>query len=125
MPSWGRPATRYLHSVVPWIVALLGLATGLFLRAFGHAVSGKRRFTRTRTASFLTLWAACTFALVVIYAAQELIEGAVLVGHLPGLAGVFAFGGWWAVPAAGRRRAGARRLLLRRGCGAERGHPPH
>ena len=96
----GKTGHSYLHSVVPWIVALLGLATGLFLRAFGQAVGGKRRFTRTRTASFLTLWAACTFALVVIYAVQELIEGAVLVGHLPGLAGVFAFGGWWAVPAA-------------------------
>jgi hypothetical protein len=89
----------YLHSLVPWIVALLGLAAGLFLRAFGRALGGRHRLARTWTASFLTLWVACTFALVVIYTVQELIEGAVLAGHLPGLVGVFGFGGWWSVPA--------------------------
>ena len=105
----------YLHSVVPWIVALLGVAAGLFLRAFGQALGGKRRLIRTRTGSFLTFWLVCTAALVVIYMAQELIEGAVLVGHLPGLAGVFGMGGWWAVPAAG----GVGLVLAAFYCGAD------
>ena len=35
-----------------------------------------------------------------IYAAQELLESLLATGHPAGLAGIFGYGGWWAVPAA-------------------------
>ncbi len=109
----------YLHSVLPWLIGLLGLSAGLFLRALGRALAGRRPLDgqpfsggrpltqdhtpsarRSRAGAFLTLWLACTVALIGIYTAQELLEGAFLLGHLPGLNGAFGFGGLWAIPAA-------------------------
>ena len=89
----------YLHSLVPWIVLLLALAAGAYLRRLGNALGG--RCSRRRYAvSFGALWLVCAAALVAIYVAQELLEGFVATGHPAGLAGVFGYGGWWAVPAA-------------------------
>jgi hypothetical protein len=103
----------YLHSLVPWIVGLLGLSAGLFLRALGRTLAGRTQ-TAGRAGSFLTLWLACTAALIGIYTAQELLEGAFLVGHVPGLAGAFGMGGGWAIPAA----AGVGLVLAAIYCGA-------
>lgn len=94
-----RTGHSYLHSVVPWLVMLLALAAGGFLRAMGQAFSGQtsvRRFSL----SFTALWVACTGALVAIFAGQELLEGWFATGHPAGLAGIFGYGGVWAVPAA-------------------------
>jgi hypothetical protein len=38
--------------------------------------------------------------LVAIYGCQEFLEGLFATGHPAGLAGIFGFGGWWAIPAA-------------------------
>jgi hypothetical protein len=89
----------YLHSVAPWIVLVLAIAAGAFLRALGRAFRGYRSVP-TYTASFAGLWLVCAACLVGIYASQELMEGFFATGHPAGLVGVFGYGGWWAVPAA-------------------------
>ncbi len=93
-----RTGHSYLHSLVPWIVLLAALAIGGFLGALGRAVAGQRSRPRF-TLSLVGLWLTCSACLVVIFAAQECLEGLFATGHPAGLAGIFGFGGWWAVPA--------------------------
>ena len=88
----------YLHSLVPWIMAVIAVWAGAFLRALGRAFAGQRSVSRL-TLSFTALWLLCAACLVGIYACQELLEGFFLTGHPGGLIGVFGYGGWWAVPA--------------------------
>ena len=94
-----RQGHSYLHSVVPWIVLLIGLAVGGFLLALGRALAGQRSVPRY-TLSLVGLWVVCSVSLVAIYAAQEFLEGLFATGHPAGLAGIFGFGGWWSIPAA-------------------------
>ena len=94
-----RQGHSYLSSLAPWIVILISLVAGAFLRSLGRAMAGQRSLRRY-TFSFLGLWAACTCCLVAIYIAQELLEGFFALGHPGGLVGVFGYGGWWAIPAA-------------------------
>jgi hypothetical protein len=94
-----RQGHAYLHSVVPWLVALLALGFGAFLVSLGRAFAGQRTAVRY-TLSFATLWLICVTSLVAIYAAQESLEGQFASGHPAGLVGIFGFGGWWAIPAA-------------------------
>lgn len=94
-----RTGHSYLHSVVPWVVALVALVAGGFLVSLGRAFSSQRSAARY-TFSFAGLWLVCSVALVAVYACQELLEGALLIGHPPGLEGVFGYGGWWSVPVA-------------------------
>ncbi|HEV3056291.1 MAG TPA: hypothetical protein VGX45_16635 [Solirubrobacteraceae bacterium] len=89
----------YLHSVAPWLVLPLALAAGVFLRAVGTALSGQRSVSRYAI-SLTGLWLLCSAALVAIFCCQELLEGVFATGHLGGLAGIFGYGGWWAIPAA-------------------------
>ena len=93
-----RQGHAYLHSLAPWLVLLLALAAGGFLRALGRAFSGDCS-VRRYTLSFAALWFACIASLVAIYATQELLEAVLMSGHPAGLAGAFGYGGWWAVPA--------------------------
>ena len=90
----------YLHSVVPWIVASVGLSVGGFLWALGRVLAG-RRSAPARTGSFVGLWLVCALCLVAIFCTQELLEGLLATGHPGGFAGIFGYGGWWAIPAAG------------------------
>ncbi|HTW11839.1 MAG TPA: hypothetical protein VME01_03770 [Solirubrobacteraceae bacterium] len=94
-----RTGHSYLHSVVPWLILLLALTIGVFLRALGRAFAGHRspaRFTLSLTA----MWLVCSAALVAIFASQEFLEGLFATGHPAGWAGIFGYGGWWAIPAA-------------------------
>jgi hypothetical protein len=94
-----RTGHSYLHSVVPWLVVLLALAVGGFLRALGRAFAGHTspaRFTLSLTA----LWLTCSTALLAIFACQEFLEGLFATGHPAGWAGIFGYGGWWSIPAA-------------------------
>jgi hypothetical protein len=93
-----RQGHAYLHSLVPWLVLLLAIAAGLFLRALGRSFSGHCS-VRRYTASFVVLWTACAASLVAIYAFQELLESLVATGHPAGVAGIFGYGGLWAIPA--------------------------
>lgn len=93
-----RQGHSYLHSLVPWIVLALGLAAGAFLSALGRAMTGQRSLPRFGL-SLMGLWLICSACLVAVYAAQELLEGMFVTGHPAGLAGIFGYGGWWAIPA--------------------------
>jgi hypothetical protein len=94
-----RQGHAYLHSLVPWIVLLIALAAGAFLRALGRALGGHCSLPRY-TFSFAVLWLVCAACLLTIYMSQEFLEGTFLTGHPAGLIGIFGYGGWWSVPAA-------------------------
>ncbi|MBV9002391.1 MAG: hypothetical protein JO304_25270 [Solirubrobacterales bacterium] len=89
----------YLHSVVPWVVLLLGVGLGAFLLALGRAFGGRSSLPRY-TLSFAMLWLLCSASLLAIYVSQEFLEGLFATGHAGGLAGIFGYGGWWSIPAA-------------------------
>lgn len=89
----------YLHSLVPWIVLMLAVSVGIFLRALGRALGGRCSLPRY-TLSFAALWLVCAACLVAIYVGQEFLEGLFATGHPGGLIGIFGYGGWWSVPAA-------------------------
>jgi hypothetical protein len=93
-----RTGHSYLHSLVPWLVLILALCAGAFLRSLGRAFAGQTSLPRY-TLSLAGMWMACTVALIGIFACQELLEGLFTTGHAAGLAGVFGFGGGWAIPA--------------------------
>jgi hypothetical protein len=94
-----RQGHSYLHSLVPWIVLLIGVAVGGFLWALGRALCGQRSVPRY-TLSLAALWLLCSVCLVGIYVTQEFLEGLFATGHPAGLAGIFGYGGWWSIPAA-------------------------
>jgi len=87
----------YLHSVVPWIMLLVGISVGAFLWSLGQAASG-RRSRSGRRLSLLGLWLACAACLLAVYCTQEFLEGLFATGHPTGIAGIFGFGGVWAIP---------------------------
>jgi hypothetical protein len=89
----------YLHSLVPWIVLLIAISAGVFLRALGRALSGRCSLPHY-TLSFVALWLVCAACLVAIYVCQEFLEGLFATGHPGGLTGIFGYSGWWSVPAA-------------------------
>lgn len=89
----------YLHSVVPWIILLVALTVGFFVRALGRAFHGQASLSGY-TVSFSALWVLCAAALVGIYMTQEFLEGLLATGHPGGLVGIFGYGGWWAIPVA-------------------------
>jgi hypothetical protein len=94
-----RQGHSYLHSVVPWLVLAIGLSAGAFLSSLGRAMSGQTTVPRY-SLSLIGLWLACTACLLAIYTAQESLEGLLATGHPAGVAGIFGYGGWWAIPAA-------------------------
>jgi hypothetical protein len=89
----------YLHSVVPWIMLVIGLGIGAFLWALGRAMAGRLSAPRY-TFSLAALWLVCSLCLVAIYVTQESLEGLFATGHPGGIAGIFGSGGWWSIPAA-------------------------
>ena len=93
-----RTGHSYLHSCVPWIVLLIAVSAGGFLCALGRALAGQTS-ARRYTLSLTGLWLVCSAALVAIYVSQEFLEGVFVMGHPAGFAGVFGYGGWWAIPA--------------------------
>jgi hypothetical protein len=90
----------YLHSVVPWIMLLVGLSVGAFLWALSRAASGRRSTSARHGLSFLRLWLVCAVCLLAIYCTQEFLEGLFATGHPTGIEGIFGFGGLWAIPSA-------------------------
>ena len=94
-----RTGHSYLHSVTPWIVVLIALVVGGFLRELGQAFAGQKTVPRY-TASLAAMWLACSISLIGIFACQEFLEGLLATGHPAGLVGIFGYGGWWSIPAA-------------------------
>ena len=94
-----RQGHAYLHSLVPWIVLLVAVALGVFVRALGRVFAGRSTLPRY-TLSFAALWLISAACLMAIYIGQEFLEGLFLAGHPSGFAGIFGYGGWWSIPAA-------------------------
>ena len=94
-----RQGHSYLHSVVPWLVLAIGLSAGAFLSSLGRALSGQTTVPRYGL-SLIGLWLTCCACLLAIYTGQEFLEGLFATGHPAGVAGVFGYGGGWAIPAA-------------------------
>lgn len=84
----------YLGSLVPWLVLATAAAFGGKLARIALARRARR------VPSFVAVWVTSALALVVIYAAQETLEGLLAQGHPGGFAGVFGQGGWWSLPLA-------------------------
>lgn len=101
----------YLHSLVPWAIFALAAAGGLYLRRLATAARTGGAGD-VRRGSALALWLATFGGLLVAYAVQESLEGALATGHPAGWGGVFGHGGWWAVPAAAVVAAVVAALLL-------------
>ncbi|HUE26030.1 MAG TPA: hypothetical protein VMP89_04600 [Solirubrobacteraceae bacterium] len=88
----------YLHSLVPWIVLLAALVAGAFLQSLGKALGGECSLPRY-TVSLGAMWLITSACLLAIYVSQEFLEGLFAAGHPAGVAGIFGYGGWWAIPA--------------------------
>ena len=75
------------------LVAALAVLIAAVVRGGVPAAAPTQRRWRVR-------WLAASGALLVVFVAQELVEGALSPGHPAGLAGVAGNGGWIAVPLA-------------------------
>jgi hypothetical protein len=103
-PRLAQQGHGYLSAVEPFALLAGAIAAGAFVGRLARAwhsgdqdasargLDGKRAAART--------WLTCALALLAVYCAQELIEGALAPGHPAGLAGVFGSGGWIAIPLA-------------------------
>ena len=117
-----RTGHSYLHSIVPWIIVLIALAVGLFLRALGQRV--RRPVLGPAVRRFVPgSLAVCAASLVAIYAARSSWRGArdrssggarrrVRLRRLVG------------DPGSGVHRARPRRGVPRRNVGPARGDSP-
>lgn len=85
-----------MNHVLPWVL----VAVGFVLCASVFLVFGVGRDTDHQRGSARRRWTQLTLTLIAFFVMQELVEGAVTGGHLPGLAEVVGQGGWWALPAA-------------------------
>ena len=115
-----RQGHSYLHSLVPWIVLLIGVAVGGFLWALGRALRGQRSVPRY-TLSLAALWLVCCG-----FAGRDLRRAGVSRGSVRD--GPSGWAGrdlrvWRLVvdPGGGVCRSRARRALARRSLGARRG----
>ena len=106
---------------LPAAVLLAGAVLGLFVEL---ADVRRGRAPAPPGLSLRRAWLVAALALVALFFAQELLEGALLQGHVAGLAGVVGAGGWIALPLAvvaggilALALAGAR-SVLRRAAGA-------
>lgn len=88
------------HGYLELMCPLIGLAVLCAAAQVLHAVFQHRRAATGRRYSLLGLWSAITVTLLLIFGAQEIIEGLLSPGHAAGLAGIVGQGGWLAVPLA-------------------------
>ena len=88
----------YLHSLVPWIVLLVALALGAFLRALGRAFGGECSVPRY-TVSFGALWLPARPAWLRSTSRRSFSRACSPPGTRLGWTGIFGYGGWWSIPA--------------------------
>jgi hypothetical protein len=98
----GAQGHAYLAVVMPLALGLLAAAGGLFLAGLTRAARGGAGAGAepARAPGLGRLWVVASTILILTYAAQESLEGAIASGHPAGLAGVFGHGGAIAVPVA-------------------------
>jgi hypothetical protein len=87
---------QYLTALAPLAAMLVAIGAGLFLAALARAREGVGE--GRRVPAFAAVWLTAAATLLAIYSAQELAEGMLASGHPGGVAGVFGYGGFWAVP---------------------------
>ena len=88
----GSQGNAYLAALAPMLALLAALAAVEFL-----AKAARARSTPCSTEALprtSRLWALSSGWLLVVYVAQEWIEGQLAPGHPAGVAGVFGHGGW-------------------------------
>jgi hypothetical protein len=120
---------RFAVLALPAGVLLAGAAVALALEL---ASVRRGRAPAPPRISGRRAWLAATVALVALFVAQELFESLLLYGHPTGVTGIFAAGGWTAVPLAGAAGgvialalAGVDRVLARAAAAApQRQRPP-
>src|ERR1700733_11140715 len=61
-----RTGHSYLHSVVPWLILILALCAGGFLRSLGRVFSRQTSLPRY-SLSLVGMWVACSAALLGIF----------------------------------------------------------
>ena len=87
----------FVALALPAAVLLAGAVLGLFVELAGVR---RGRVPAPLGLSVRQAWLVAALALVALFVAQELLEGALLQGHVAGLAGVVGAGGWIALPLA-------------------------
>lgn len=85
----------YLALATPILGVLAALASARFFIGLATGMSVDQR-----ARGFRSIWAAATLALLAIYSAQELAEGALASGHPAGLDALLDGNGWVAAPLA-------------------------
>ena len=94
----GSALAREGHGYLGLVGPLIGI---LFALALAHlAVSVQRRSAPEPGRGMARLWPLAAGSLLLIYVAQESLEGALVAGHPAGLAGLVGAGGWFALPLA-------------------------
>lgn len=93
-----RQGHDYLGSALPVLAALVlsGLAAGIVRAALGRGSAASRPAASPE--SRRARWALLSAAVLIVFAGQETIEGALSAGHPGGLASVLSEGGWTALP---------------------------
>lgn len=107
-----REGHGYLAQALPVLVALA--AAMLVATLVAGVLAGSRASSRTPSAAARALLYAA--ALLLVFTAQELVEGALAAGHPAGLIGLIGGGAWIAAPLAlafGLAAAAVERLLER------------
>ena len=92
-----RQGHSYLGDLAPILVALASASSA---RASWPRRSDASAARSAQRASWRAEWIAFAAALLAIFSAQELTEGALAAGHPGGVAAVLANGGWLAFPLA-------------------------
>ena len=90
----------YVHSVLPWLAALLPLLLGALVIQLARSALAARSGVPTAAPRLRLLWAGAFVALLAGYLVQESLEVLLGSAHVTVLAQAFGDGGWWAVPSA-------------------------
>jgi hypothetical protein len=99
-----------------YLGALGPVLAGLLLLALAAALGRVARGTADSAPRLRRLWAGASGSLLAVYCAQETVERLLGGGHAGGVPGMFAHGGWVAVPLA--LAVGLAIALLMRGAAA-------
>lgn len=90
----------YVHSLLPWLAAILALILGAFVVQLARSAFASRPDESASAPRFAVLWAGAFVALLIGYLIQESLEVLLHSTHATVLAQAFGSGGLWAVPAA-------------------------
>lgn len=90
----------YVHSLYPWLTALLPLFLGALVVQLGRAAAAPRAQRGGATPRLSVLWAGAFTALLIGYIGQETLEVLLGSAHAGFFTQAFGAGGWCAVPIA-------------------------